>query len=77
MQTIAVYWRNELKKLKIALYFAVKTSIICFGRKIVYCLTTDIRRIRLKGKKIPEVGNLEKARLRKKKSERCHHFRRK
>jgi len=42
MQTIAVYWRNELKKLKIALYFALKTSIICFGRKIVYCLTTDI-----------------------------------
>jgi hypothetical protein len=40
-------------------------------------ITTDIRRIRLKSKKIPEVGNLEKARLRKKKSERCHHFRRK
>ena len=36
MQTIAVYWRNELKKLKIALCFALKTSIICFGRKIVY-----------------------------------------
>ncbi len=57
MQTIAVYGRNELKKLKIALYFAVKNSIICFERKIVYCLTIDIRRIRLKSKKIPEVGS--------------------